>query len=62
MGTINRRSFLANISLATALFAAPNFVYPSIFRPDEYIITEPSEKTKEGILNNVASLSLLESD
>ncbi|MEP7142130.1 MAG: carboxylesterase family protein [Ferruginibacter sp.] len=47
----NRRTFLSRMSLATAAFTIPGFVYPSALRGDDYVETETTHGRIKGIRN-----------
>src|SRR5664279_294651 len=56
MDTIGRRKFLGSVSLISAAFAIPDYVYSSIIKPEEYIITEITKGKIKGIRNEAVNI------
>ena len=51
MDTIGRRKFLGSVSLISAAFAIPDYVYSSILRSEDYITVEITKGKIRGIRN-----------
>ena len=51
MDPIGRRKFLSSVSLISAAFAIPDYVYSSIIKPEEFIIAEITNGKIRGIRN-----------
>ncbi len=49
MDKIDRRKFLGSVSLISAAFAIPDYVYSSIIKSEEYIIAETTKGKIKGI-------------